>query len=187
MNRHDWAWAKVWSAWSSHPPRMAVWTTPGAPIRRGRRCGPRLELPSAADSAVDRTNTPGTPPAVFIRAGCEHTLRSSKPTLGWKYKRASPKGTYKDVRSSLIQNGRKLKTTQTPVSSRIHEVWNIHKTDLLAKKYERTIGSNTGKARADLLNLHFEQMSTAFGRHGGPAHYLGHPYTKIYYSIESRH
>lgn len=140
---------------------------PGAPIRRRQRCRPHQHSGNTA--------------------GCEHTLRSSKPTLGWKYKRASPKGTYKDVRSSLIQNGRKLKTTQTPVSSRIHEVWNIHKTDLLAKKYERTIGSDTGQARADLLNLHFEQMSTASERHGGPAHYLGHPYTKIYYSIESRH
>lgn len=117
---------------TAHPPEALRRTdTTG----RGPRCGPRLELPSAADVAwTAPTLREHRRQCLSVFTGCEHTLRSSKPTLGWKYKRASPKGTYKDVRSSLIQNGRKLKTAQTPVSSRIHEVWNIHKTDLLAKK-----------------------------------------------------
>lgn len=63
---------------------------------------------------------------------------------------------YKNVRSGLTQNGRKLKTTQISVRSRTDKTWNIHKTDFLAEKLERTTGNNTGKARADLLDLRFE-------------------------------
>lgn len=90
-----------------------------------------------------------------IRAEYKHTLRSSKSTLGWKYKPVSPKGKCRVLRAAsfiMSSNWKQLGYPSVVVSIKCATVikqalaGNINMKELLPPATFTVIRSNTGRS-----------------------------------------